>query len=378
MKPRIWVLAVTVGLALCGSASAKIPTDLIQSFNTALEKNDSAAILQISEELIAAATETPDDPYAREIAFEAGTQLCIREACDRARGAAPLMRGPASQEVSAELGNLLIALSEWSVGQNSKTSTALEKALSAVAPQQPTFLTIVAFDKFHAAKLKAGNLAQTQKIADLAIAHYAPVRAVIPENWATVELSSIATTFSRKRGAEALDRLARLEVSLYPYILEEQEDRPGLKDLYYQTQAWRYAITSWFRSHPSSHRRAIAAADEYVETERKKLRKAYYETRERPPRYCRGGLDKTPSPDYPHDALKEGYIGAVLIGFDLEADEIRNVRVLAAVPDSKFEKAALDSMKNVRWTYNEQQPEPDCSKANGQLVTIPFQFVMWP
>lgn len=377
MKPRVWVLAVAVGLAFCASASAKIPTDLIQSFNIALEKNDSAAILLISEELIAAAVESPDDPYAREIAFEAGTQLCVREACDRARIAAPLMRGPASQEVSAELGDLLIALSEWSVGQNSRTSSALEKALSAVAPQQPTFLTIVAFNKFHAAKLKAGNLAQTQKIADLAITHYAPVRAVIPENWATVELSSIVTAFSRKRGAEALDRLARLEVSLYPYILEEQDDRPVLKDIYYQTQAWRYALTSWFYSHPSSHRRAIAAADEYVETERKKLVEAYYETRERP-RYCRGGLAKTPSPNYPHVAGKEGYIGAVLIGFDLEEGQIRNVRVLAAVPDSKFEKAALDSMKNVQWTYDEQQPEPDCRKASGQLVTLPFQFVMRP
>ena len=85
-----------------------------------------------------------------------------------------------------------------------------------------------------------------------------------------------------------------------------------------------------------------------------------------------------PSPNYPHVAGKEGYIGAVLIGFDLEEDQIRNVRVLAAVPDSKFEKAALDSMKNVQWTYDEQQPEPDCRKANRQLVTLPFQFVMWP
>lgn len=362
-----------VGLMACDGASAAIPADVIRSFNTALEGNDPSAVIQTAEALIAAAVANPDDPNARGAAFEAGTQLCLRNACDRALAAAPLMTGPGDVELSAELADLLVVYAQWSSDRTANNGSALEKALEATVSESPTLLTIVAFDQYYASRMSGGKLSEIRKIAELAAKHYAPVRNMIPVNWGRVELSAAATAFAESRSDAVIDRLAKLEVSLYPFTLGDRPDKAGIKDIYHQTSAWRLAVSSWFQTREQRERTALRVADAYVETETKKLAEAYYADKEGPTSYCDISILKPPEISYPASAAKAGYIGAVIVGFEINDTEIVNVRALASVPDNQFEDAALAAMKSFRWEFNEVQPDPQCSRS-GQQVVYPFQF----
>lgn len=375
---KVWAAYcwLATSLLFSGQALAQLPAAVLHGFNAALEEGDPAAITEAAKALIDAALLSPDDPYAREAAFEAATQLCLRDACSHAKKASSLMAGPGSAQVSSELASVLVAYADWESDRSRKNAAALEKALRDVVPETPTFLTILAFDRFYLSKLKAGDLQDMHKIADLAATHYKPVWTVIPENWATMELAASAASFGRSRNPNVIDRLAELEVALYPFMLRGKKEKPVLVDIYYQTQAWRLATESWFRSGGPANAQRLDAAQAFVDAQEKAIRSAYYETRERPGPFCKGGLSEAPKPSYPSGAAQSGYVGAVLIGFEINDDQISNVRVLASVPDNKFERAALDSMKGVKWVYFDEQPDPACNRRNDQPVVIPFQFNM--
>jgi TonB family protein len=373
MNLKALVVGLAAGLLLPGASQAAVPVDAIRAFNQALEGDDPSAVIQSAEALIAAAVANPDDPAARSAAFEAGTQLCLRNACERALAAAPLMTGEGDAEISAVLANLLLVYARWSADKTAENTLALENALEATVPESPTLLTIVAFDQYYASRMKGGKLSEIRKIADLAAKHYAPVKNMIPVNWGRVELSAAATAFAESRNDAVIDRLAKLEVSLYPFTLGDRPDKAGIKDIYHQTSAWRLAVSSWFQTREQRERTALRVADTYVETEKKKLAEAYYADKEGPTSYCEITILKPPEISYPASAAKAGYIGAVMVGFEIDDTEIVNVRVLASVPDNQFEDAALAAMKSFRWEFNEVQPDPRCSRS-GQQVVYPFQF----
>lgn len=373
MNMKALVVGLATGLLLAGASQAAVPVDVIRAFNQALEGDDPSAVIQSAEALIAAAVANPDDPAARSAAFEAGTQLCLRSACERALAAAPLMTGEGDAEISAVLANLLIVFATWSGEPTPESTEDFKLALVQVAPESPTLLTIRAFDAYHVDTLRRGKIADIRKAAEMAAAHYQPFWKVIPENWATVELSAAAAQFAEDQDDDVLDRFAKLEVALYPFVLGDRKDRPLAESLYHQAYTWRLAIDAYFQSKDQRSSSAALAADAYVSAERKRLADSFYETRERPEKSCDGRITKAPEPKYPKSAQRAGYVGAVLVGFAIEEGEIANVRVLAAVPDSQFEESVLESMKSVRWAFDEQQADPNCKRSHSRVV-YPFFF----
>lgn len=376
MTRHIGLIILLAAAWMGGEARAAIPVELIRNFNTALEAGENPAVIGAAEALIEAALNNPDDPQAVDVAFEAGTQLCLRGACPRASAAGPLMAGANTEHVSPALANLLVAYSQWSQKQDRTTDAAMFSALQAVAGEGATLLTISAFDRYHLHKLQAGNPSDIRKVAELAAAHYQPVSNLIPINWATMELSATAASFARDRTTDTIDRLAKPEVALYPYNLEGHSRNPELVDIYYQTLAWRFAVEAFFKSRGPRTAGLLAAADAYVSVETQRIADEYYIGRKRLTPACTGGLVRQPTPSYPSSALQRGYVGAVVVGFDIHEGEIENVRVLAAVPDRQFEVAVLDAMKRAKWYFDEVQEQPNCRRTRtGRPAIIPFMFV---
>lgn len=373
----IRTLIVAVMVAAGGSAWAAIPSDIVRSFNNALELGDTEAVIEASEALIEAALDSPDDAHAIDSAFEAGTQLCLRGFCSRAAAAAPLMANANTEEVTPALANLLITYAGWSQTKDRSTDASMMSALEAVSSEGPTLLTISAFDSYHLYVVEKGDLRTILKVAELGAAHYKPVWHLIPVNWASMELSATATLFARDRSTAAIDRLAKLEVALYPYHLAKRKEYPEIDGLYYQTMAWRNAVGAFFRSRGARMAAALKEADEYVDVETRKITEQY--SADRPPTkpFCSGGFRKGPQPNYPSSASDRGYVGAVIVGFDINEGELENVRILAAVPDKKFERAVLDSMKPMKWYFDEEQKNPDCRRSRSSRPgIIPFEFVI--
>lgn len=371
------IRAILAGLTACfllsAPAQAAMPVETIRNFNLALEGDDPSAVIQSAEALIAAAVANPDDPNARGAAFEAGTQLCVREACARAIAAAPLMAGEGTEEVSAALANLLVAYAEWSGAQTARNTAALKLALEKVGPESPTLLTISAFDRFQLERFKEGKLSEIRWAAEQAAAHYKPFWSVIPENWGTAELAAAAAQFNETKSDDVLDRFAKLEVAMYPFKLAGLKERPAIERIYYQAYAWRLALDSYFQSTDERATLKAKAADAYVDQEARRLAEEYYATREQKPPGCTGRMVKPPKPEFPKSAAKAGYVGAVIVGFEINDGRVENSRILASVPDGTFETAVLESMKTIRWEYDATQEVADCRRSTDAIY--PFNFV---
>lgn len=85
-----------------------------------------------------------------------------------------------------------------------------------------------------------------------------------------MELSAIATAFGRARDTAVIDRLAKLEVALYPFHLENRKSgspRPDLETLHYQTFAWRQAVEAFFKSEGTATSAQMTAAEIYIAEE---------------------------------------------------------------------------------------------------------------
>jgi TonB family protein len=80
------------------------------------------------------------------------------------------------------------------------------------------------------------------------------------------------------------------------------------------------------------------------------------------------------APDYPRRALREGYIGAALIGYRLAADgTVQDARVLAEVPRETFGETALEAVQ--QWRVKEM---PEGDPACFRNLTTTIQFVIDP
>lgn len=369
--------ALIAGFAvICGgAASAAIPADVIRNFNDALESGDRVAVVAAADRLVDAALKNPDDEQAVASAFEAGTQLCLRGACSNAIAAEPLLAGAVSEIVSPAHANLLIAYAKWSQSRDKTTDAGMMAALQGAAGAEATLLTLSAFDNYYLYEFGRDNARNIRNVAELAAEHYTPVRDLIPTRWAVMELAAAAGQFRSDREKASIDRFAELEVALYPYYLAGESEFPQIESLYFQTVAWRSALSAYFAS-IGKFAEELSHAEEYADEERSRIGKQYRS--EQPPRepLCTGGFRKAPKPTYPFGASNRGYVGAVILGFDIDNGKLENVRVLAAVPDRQFEKAALDSMQSMEWYFDEQQKDPDCRRSrSGRPGIIPFEFV---
>lgn len=196
---------------------------------------------------------------------------------------------------------------------------------------------------------------------------------MIPENWGAAELSAAVAQFNETKSDDVLDRFAKLEVAMYPFKLAGLDERPSIARIYYQAYAWRLAMNSYFQSTGERSTLKAKAAESYVERETRQLAEAHSAKRDPKLPACTGRMVKPPKPWYPKSAARAGYVGAVVVGFEINDGRVENSRILASVPDGTFETAVLESMKSVRWAYDAKQDVPDCRRSTNAIY--PFNFV---
>lgn len=362
-------------IALPGAAD--MPTDAISAFNQAVQSGDAGTIVDAAKSLGATAIAHPEDKQAPVAAFEAGNQLCLHGACAEAVPMATFLQGlEGDLSVSRPLVETLAAFSTWSASDKGKTADkAFAAVLEAHAGDEPSLLSIVAFDEYSVDAATSDDWAETQKRAALAARHMEPVRDIIPARWATMDLLAASAEFNATLSIDAMQPVADLETWLY--LKRHVDDVEGLDDVYYATSAWVVAMSAYFRSTSTRDSRQadrITKAAEEARSAHEHNDDA--EDGDNGPPLCKGQVSVPPRPNYPLSAVTKGYVGAVLVGFDFVDGKPANYRVLAAVPDKAFEKATLDSMKRFRWKWDKEQENPDCTRSSRHPAIYPFEYVI--
>ncbi|WP_407637658.1 energy transducer TonB [Henriciella marina] len=91
---------------------------------------------------------------------------------------------------------------------------------------------------------------------------------------------------------------------------------------------------------------------------------------------CPGDVNRAPRPKYPEVAASDGYVGAVIVVYDVDEAGKLNPRVAASVPTDIFDEAALKSVERLRWKWEDSEPDaPPCRKQIEEVVQS-FEFVL--
>lgn len=368
-----WVIGIVASAASAFTASADLPPELIKSYNSAIGTQDTAKIVSAAEALAAAAVADPTAPDAALIAFETASQLCLRGACARAADAARLAAsGTGADLPPASERALLAAYAAWSAAPGSETLVALDGALSVIAAEPPTLISVNAFGARYVAEAKSGSPKSLSREARRAADHFRPARDLVPQYWATAELTALTTEFNSSKDTETLIPLRELEYWLYDKRISGEDAAPEwMSDLYFKSMAWAQTVKNYGDMGHGSDRVLREAAE--LESARKVRGSCSGVDVECPP-LCPGDFERALDPEYPSSAVSRGYFGTVVIGVSIEDEEVVNARVLAAVPDNTFEEAALKSLAGAKWKYK-PDPPAGCQRKE-DLMLVPFAFVI--
>jgi hypothetical protein len=379
MRQLIERAARLVGLALIVAlpGAADMPSGAISAFNQAVQSGDPATIVTAAKQMGATAVAHPEDPQAPVAAFEAANQLCLRGACADAVPMAAYLSGlEDGLPVSRADVDVLTAFANWSASAKNKAADqAFSKVLEAQVDSHASMLTLAAYEYFCAALIGSEDWAGLHERAQLAKAHMKQARDVVPYRWATIASLSASSLFNEERSTDALQEMADIKTWLYQKRIGE-----GSKDLdkiYYNASAWQIAMKAYFRSGGGRDDRIARRIDDAVTTRMEEINQSSKVEPSDGPSLCKGHVVSPPRPMYPRKAARKGYVGAVLMSFGFDDDgKPAHFRVLASVPDGKFEQASLDGMKSLEWEWDAQQEDPDCTKSREEAGLYPFEYVL--
>lgn len=364
-------IIILLSLSLCKIASAEINSDLIVDYNEAVESQDTPKIVETAKILGQAAIDNPNDPQSAVIAFETAQNLCTRGACEQAQTIAASISGDALDPARQAQLPLLQSYSVWA-GSNDKESTkVLTTALMDFVPQAPTALSIDAYDTLLGAHFGANAKHKVLlRVAKAASAHSRSARDMIPTRWASFELIALSSEFNATRKLEGLPALMELTHFLSDQRDDEDSESSQLGQLYYTSSAWWGAMEALAASRNSaSDRKYIKLMEQMEEAHEEEESEADDELP-----LCEGKFDRLPKPYYPQKAAKNGYIGNVLVGFDLVDGKAENFRVLASVPSNVFDDVVLSSMEGLEWQTDDPLAPDNCRNSTKRPAIYPFQF----
>ncbi|MCA8903048.1 MAG: energy transducer TonB [Hyphomonas sp.] len=370
------LLVAGVCLAVELPVLAQMPPGTAEAYNDAIAGGDESQMLQAARDLAAAAIAHPEDPDAAVSAFEAGNQLCLRGACAEARPIAAFLRTlDGDLPVNTKQLDVLEAFANWSASKKDKSANkAFQAVLTANVKTEPSYLTIAAFDTFVADRSGRPRWGVVHERASLAAEHMKPVRNVLPVRWATMALQSASAQFNATKSIEAMRSVADVETALFE--LREGEHADALDLVYYKAYAWRSAMGAYYRSTDKKTYKLAEEIEEDVDSLNGSNEPYWGRADGDEPDLCEGKPIAQPSPIYPRDAARNGYVGAVILGFDFVDGAPANYRVLASVPDGAFEQASLDGMKTFRWEWDVEQKNPDCSRTSTDPAIYPMVYVL--
>lgn len=351
------VSALVVSGALCAPAVAEISDETVARYNAAVQANDVPNLLTAAEALAREAVASPEDRDAALLAFEAAWALCRNGECEAAIPAAEFAASQPDTGAHPSLADreLLRAFAHWKADPTKARRSALDASLSNRVQSEPTLLTVAAFHARFVSDLMDRKHALAAKTAGAAADHFFPAREQIGRTWSDAEMIRHTSAYLDDHQPEALLGIAKLhaELALKRHLLEHDPD--WLEKRYFETSAWHLAMEAYFLSRNKwKYRSIVDEASDIVDSALSDghVHAPEYSPHEdsEPPR-CSGEIVRSPEPEYPDHAQSNGYVGAIIVVFDLNKSGLHNLRIGASVPTDMFDGAVLDAMEEVKWEW---------------------------
>ena len=371
----IRILMVFLAAAAVGSASAvaEVPGETIRAFNTAVTEGDAEARRRAATDLAAAAMSTPEDERAALFAFESAWTLCEIDRCEGASEPARFAASqPAGEEhpVAADRA-LLVAYVDWTAKKNRRTRATLDEALTAVVNTEPSMLSLAAFSNRLASDMDGRNWKRLMDSAGQAARHFESIKHVAGRLWSFARTAEIAASFNVRPDIEQHRAMAHLESELgamYAAVDHDTEAPDWLKKTYYGASAWKLAIGAHLYALDEPH----LSDDELDEIQGQYDLMTLDNVEEDLP-FCEGDFNYSPPLRFPRSSAFRGLVGSVILGFAIDEGEVRDIAVLAAVPEDGFKERALNAAKRWQWEWDEIQPEQPCTKSR-ENIALPLVF----
>lgn len=366
------MLIFSLFLSLCTAAHAEISRELITQYNLAIQSKDPVNIVDTAAMLGQSAIDNPDDTQSTLIAFETAKNICLRGACERAQPMLHFIQEAQPAAPNTEQIALLQAMSAWAANTDKKSEDALISSLLGLKDNQPSLISITAFDTLLEALLKRKDHKAVMRASKAAADHTYSVRDTIPAKWAAYQIISLSRDFDRSRKLEALPDTALLSAFLLDKLQDTDEKDSKLANAYYTADAWLLAMEAFGASRNSSKDRRLIEQSKKILADR--AEKEQRESNELP--LCKGVLAPLPRPSYPRNAALNGYVGSVIVGFDLVEGKSENFRVLASVPTDVFDEAALAAVKVLEWQIIDPLAPDGCRTSSHRPVVYPLQWTL--
>lgn len=224
----------------------------------------------------------------------------------------------------------------------------------------------------------AGDFEKVRQSAGAAARHLEPVKEIVPRQYIDASLLAAVALFNSERDGDAMIEMAHVQG-----FAEQQRDnegnRPDWADKFrWQADAWGMAMDAFFDTerirHPEEQEIDAILATYNADTDTVNAAADVTDAEDGLP-FCPGRIVQSPKLKYPVDAAKAGLVGAVILGFDFDAEgKVTNPRVLASVPTESFDGEILKTAS--KWQYRAKKKKDigvSC-RVERTNVVLPFIF----
>lgn len=248
---------------------------------------------------------------------------------------------------------------------------ALRKALSDLEEQNPPPNLLAARGWLHVAtrEMLRSRYERSEKSADFSIRHYTPFKG---PGESEVANAYIVGGITRVAGSSRNTTDLREAVSLFDQAIEMFPPQRSIDTFDSQLAialAWQAAADAAAHSDTSSKFHSGSRLNRRP-PELDINARVRWENGPPESQACVMEWEERKPPKFPDSASEEGYLGAVVIGYNLEAGKVHGARILAEVPAaSEFGEVSLASMDEWRAS---KEPPVECQ--SNALTT--FKFVL--
>lgn len=379
LKRFIYVFAVCLMWTL--QVSAQIKTETVLRYNAAVDAGDRNDLIDAASDLAREAMASPENEQAALLAYEAAWKLCQNGECQKAiRPARFAVDQPSTgaHPVRADR-ELLLAYADWKSRPGRENREALDAALNNMSDVSASPLSVSAFQGRYVYDLEKNDFSRSEATARAAAAHFYPLRETLGAIWADAELATHVSSFNGRSDPDAMIGVAQLTVYLDRQSYVVGGAPPWMMERFYRSIAWRHAMAAYFTSVDEAEDERIYAekisSDAEVSANLKAgLTLALAEHGELP--RCGGALSSAPKPRFPSIAAVRGNYGSVLLGLDVAVSGAITPSVKASVPSERFEAAALKSIEDIVWEWEDPAPgQPACQRMSFKTI-LPFSFTL--
>ena len=369
---------VFISLIVNPATASEDVTKAIIAYNQAKSSGDLSLRLEAAKVLGEAAIANPDCDDAPVLAFEAAQTLCLAGDCESAQPFADWLATQTDSSLPTGDIGLLQAYANWQVKKNSRTREPFDAALITFGTD-PSLLSVAAYQARYMHDLEKARWRRAAETAQAAADHFEPILTMIPSQWADAEIAVISSRFNAEPDEQDLYDMVRLR---WDFSRREQLDqnRDAMDSARYRAQAWQLAMDAYFASRfPNS------ARDERITTTVREILDRSLPQRVRPQAiefaegsiptlpFCSGQFVAPKPLKYPNIAINNGWVGAVIIKFDVEDGHPINLESLAAVPFEGFSETVLDYAASRTYEVKSGEPGINCQLSRKSVIE-PYIF----